>query len=188
MVRSGPPERARFDRIFADYFEQVSRYCHRRLPPQDANDATAEVFVVAWKKIEDVPNGEHVLPWLYGVARHEVHRSRRGFRRRNALQVKLRGQATPSDPGPELLVVRNAEQQRLVAALARLKPQDQEVLRLRAYEHLSLSEIAVVLDCSVPAAKQRSARAMKRLRRAANLSGTQGASPGSRATTEGGDG
>ncbi|NIV35276.1 MAG: RNA polymerase subunit sigma-24, partial [Anaerolineae bacterium] len=70
----------RFDRIFGEHYEPVSRYCHRRLPPDDANDATAEVFVVAWKKIEDVPRGDDELPWLYGVARNEVRRMRRSSR------------------------------------------------------------------------------------------------------------
>ena len=86
------------------------------------------------------------------------------------------------------MTIRNAEQEHLVTSLARLKPSDQEVLRLRAYEHLTLSEVAIVLGCSVPAAKQRSARAIKRLRRVANIVGEQTATPASRAIREGGDG
>lgn len=72
-----------------------------------------------------------------------------------------------------------------MAALGSLTPKDQEVLRLRAYEHLTLAEVSIVLGCSVPAAKQRSARAMKRLRRAADWPGTQRATPGSRAIQQG---
>ena len=187
-MTSDPTSSPRFDRIFGEYYEPVSRYCHRRLPPHDANDATAEVFVVAWKKIEDMPRGDDELPWLYGVARNEVRRFRRSLRRRGALHVKLSGQAVHFDPSPEMIVVRNAEQERLVAALARLKPEDQEVLRLRTYEHLTLTEVAIVLGCSVPAAKQRSARAVKRLRHAANPPVPPEARPGSRAIQQGGDG
>ncbi len=91
-------------------------------------------------------------------------------------------------PVPEVVVVRNADHERLLAALGRLKPKDQEVLRLRAYEHLTLAEVSIVLGCSVPAAKQRSARAMKRLRQAADVSGAQRATPGSRANQRGGGG
>lgn len=97
---------------------------------------------MAWKKIEDVPPGRQALPWLYGVARHEVSRSRRSVRRRGALETKLGGQARLPDPSPELVVVRSAEQERLVTARGKLKPEDQEVLRLRAYEHLTLSDVA----------------------------------------------
>lgn len=187
-MTSDPADRVRFDQIFADHYESVSRYCHRRLPPDEANDASAEVFVVAWRKIDQVPSGDETLPWLYGVARNEVSRARRSIRRRGALRTKLGGQAIHHDPSPEVLVVRNAEKEQLVAALGRLKPSDQEVLRLRAYEHLTLAEVAIVLGCSVPAAKQRSARAIKRLRRAADLPGPQEAASGSRAIQEGGGG
>lgn len=182
------PNRVRFERIYGEYYDPVSRYCHRRLPPNDANDAAAEVFVVAWRKIVNVPIGEETLPWLYGVARNEVSRFRRSARRLGALRSKLGGQAFHPDPGPETIVVRNAEQERLVSALAGLRPADQEVLHLRAYEHLTLEKVAVVLGCSVPAAKQRSARAMRRLRRAANLPDTRRVGSGSRAIPEGGDG
>lgn len=180
------PDRVRFDMIFDEHYDSVSRYCHRRLHPDDANETAAEVFVVAWKKIDQVPEGDEALPWLYGVARNEVSRARRSAARRSALRTKLAGQARHPDPGPEVLVVRNAEQERLVAALKALNRRDQEVLRLRAYEHLTLAEIATVLGCSEAAAKQRSARAIKRLRRAADLPAPQDAAPGSRAIQEGG--
>ncbi|MFB3049544.1 MAG: RNA polymerase sigma factor [Acidimicrobiia bacterium] len=187
-MTSDTPNSARFDQIFAEHYESVSRYCHRRLPPDDANDATAEVFVVAWRKIGDVPQGDEALPWLYGVSRNEVSRARRSSRRSGALHTKLGGQASYRDAGPEVVVVRNADHERLLAALGRLKPKDQEVLRLRAYEHLTLAEVSIVLGCSVPAAKQRSVRAMKRLRQAADLPGAQRATPGSRAIQRGGGG
>lgn len=187
-VTSDTPNSARFDQIFAEHYESVSRYCHRRLPSDDANDATAEVFVVAWRKIGDVPQGDEALPWLYAVSRNEVSRARRSNRRSGALHTKLGGQASYPDAGPEVVVVRNADHERLLAALGRLKPKDQEVLRLRAYEHLTLAEVSIVLGCSVPAAKQRSARAMKRLRQAADLPGAQRATPGSRANQRGGGG
>jgi RNA polymerase sigma-70 factor (ECF subfamily) len=177
----------RFRRIFDEHFDAVSRYCHRRLPTADANDATAEVFTVAWRRIDAVPRGDETLPWLYGVARNQVRSSRRSVRRATALRTRLNGQARHPEPGPEVVVVRNAEQVELLAALAKLRPDDQEVLRLRANEELSLPEIALVLGCSHEAAKKRSARAMKRLRRVADLSEPHGAIRGFPAIQEGGD-
>ncbi len=99
---------ARFNQIFAAHYESVSRYCHRRLRSEDANDAVAEVFAVAWRKIEKVPQGDDALPWLYGVSRNEVSRARRSIRRRGALRSKLGGQARYPSPGPEVVLVRNA--------------------------------------------------------------------------------
>ena len=57
-----------------------------------------------------------------------------------------------------------------------------------ALKNWAVTEVAVVLGCSVPAAKQRSARAVKRLRREAPPPVPQEARPGSRAIQEGGDG
>jgi RNA polymerase sigma factor (sigma-70 family) len=67
------------------------------------------------------------------------------------------------------VVVRNVEHEELLAALRTLRPVDQEVLRLRVYEELPLADVAAVLGCSVEAAKKRSARALRRLRRAAGI-------------------
>ncbi|MDJ0925568.1 MAG: sigma-70 family RNA polymerase sigma factor [Acidimicrobiia bacterium] len=181
-------ERQRFNRLFNAHYEAVSRYCHRRLSPDDANDATAEVFVVAWKKITAVPADNQALPWLYGVARNEVHRFRRTNRRRSRLRKKLDGQANHPDPSPEVVVLRHAEHAELLRALDRLRAADREILQLRAYEQLSLADIAAVLGCSVDAAKQRSARAMRRLRRIAGLSPLESPVPESRAIEQGGDG
>ncbi|MCG8592456.1 MAG: sigma-70 family RNA polymerase sigma factor [Proteobacteria bacterium] len=168
-MASEDANRAKLRRVFDAHYDAVSRYCHRRLPAGDANDAAAQVFVVAWKKIEAMPAGEAALPWLYGVARYEVSSARRSARRLLSLRAKLGGQARTTEDGPEVVVVRNSEHEELLAALGTLRPADQEVLRLRVYEELSLAEIAAVLGCSVEAAKKRSARALRRLRRAAGM-------------------
>lgn len=186
-MSSSASSRARFDQIYAEHFDSISRYCHRRLGTGDANDATAEVFVVAWRKIHEVPHGDGTLPWLYRVARYEVSRSHRTTRRLRALRSRLDQQPRLVADDPVTEVVRDAEYDRVTAALRRLREPDQEILRLRAFEHLTLAEIAVVLGCSVAAAKQRSARAVKRLRRAADLSGLTADVANSRAIEEGGE-
>ena len=177
-----------FRLVFDEHYESISRYCHRRLSAADANDVTAEVFTVAWRKIDHMPVGDEALPWLYGVARNEVRTSQRSVRRFLRLKTKLGGQAQYPESGPETIIVRNIEQGELLTALAKLTVEDQEVLRLRAYERLTHPQIAVVLGCSVEAAKKRSVRAMKRLRKAASLPDPQDAAMGSRVIQEGGDG
>ena len=156
-------------RAFDAHYNAVSRYCHRRLPPHAANDATAQVFAVAWRKIEDMPVGDAALPWLYAVARYEVSSAQRSERRLRNLRTKLDGQARALEDGPAAVVVRNVEHEELLAALGTLRPADQEVLRLRVYEELPPAEVAAVLGCSVEAAKKRSVRALRRLRRAAGI-------------------
>ena len=178
----------RFREAFDNYFDAVTRYCLRRLPQSNANDAAANVFVVAWRKIDEMPEGDETLPWLYGVARNEVRTFRRSLRRSTALWVKLSGQPTYPPAGPEAVVSRNDEQAQLVRALNTLGSSDQEILRLRAYENLQINQIATVLGCTPDAAKKRCSRATKRLRDAVDRSGRRRAPARSRAIPEGGDG
>jgi len=134
------------------------------LPVADANDAAAAVFAVVWRKVDRLPPEDEMLPWLYAVARNEVGTIKRSMRRLGRLRAKLDGQPVRHTPSPEHVVVRNAGEAGLLEAIGSLRPDDQEIIRLRAYEQLSHPEIAVVLGISVEAAKKRSARALKRLR------------------------
>ena len=179
---------AKFRRAFDAHLDAVNRYCLRRLSPTDANDAAAQVFVVAWRKVNEMPEGDGTLPWLYGIARYEVSTLRRGSRRRTALRRKLDGQAHSIVPGPSSVVVRRAEHQAVLTALGSLSDSDQEVILLRSYEELSTAEIAVVLDCNNEAAKKRLSRALKRLRKAAGSSGLSPSGRPYRAIQEGGNG
>jgi RNA polymerase sigma-70 factor (ECF subfamily) len=158
---------AKFRRVFDQHFAAITRYCFRRLPASQANDAAASVFTVAWKKIDQMPEDDHALLWLYGIARNEVSTFRRSLRRAATLRSKLAWQPRYPEPGPETVVVRNAEQAGILEALRTLNHSDQEILRLRAYEGLSLNEISIALGCTPEAAKKRSARAMKRLHKTA---------------------
>ncbi len=157
----------KFRRVFDQHFAAITRYCFRRLPASQANDAAASVFTVAWKKIDQMPEDDHALLWLYGIARNEVSTFRRSLRRAATLRSKLAWQPRYPEPSPEAVVVRNAEQAGILEALRTLNHSDQEILRLRAYEGLSLNEISIALGCTPEAAKKRSARAMKRLHKTA---------------------
>jgi RNA polymerase sigma-70 factor (ECF subfamily) len=138
----------------ADYWP-LQRYLARRLPADDVEEALAEAFLVAWRRIDDVPP-EH-LPWMYGVARRIVSNQKRSLRRRARLVAQLAGRPPPpaTEPvagGPDSVV----------AALAMLSARDQEVLRLIAWEELEPAACAVVLGCTRAAFDVRLHRARAR--------------------------
>ncbi len=164
MAQSRPHE-AQFQRMFESHHEAIQRYCFRRLPASDANDAAAEVFLVAWRRIADAPIGDGELPWLYGIGRNIVSNAQRSARRSGRLRVKLAGVAPEREPGPELQVVRSAEEREALDALARLRPEDQEILRLRTWEELPNEQIASTLGLSVRAVESRLTRARRKLER-----------------------
>ena len=172
--------------MFDEHFEAVMRYCLRRLPTDDANDAVAQVFAVAWRKVDDMPDGDGTLPWLYRVASFEVSNVRRSGRRLASLRAKLKGVGDVVAPGPDTVVVRGAEHDAVVEALRSLAPGDREVILLRTYEDLPTAQIAAALGCSHEAAKKRLSRALQRLRKAAGLT-EPATTTDTRAIQEGGD-
>jgi RNA polymerase sigma factor (sigma-70 family) len=154
--RPASPE-ARFNALFARHYPAVFGYAARRVGWDDAGDATAEVFTVAWRRLGRVPAEPETLPWLYGVARKVVANQERAARRR--LRLETKAAAAPDEavaaPGTAALDVE--------AALLRLGTADREVLRLAAWEELQPAEIAAVLGCSANTAAVRLHRARQRL-------------------------
>jgi RNA polymerase sigma-70 factor, ECF subfamily len=82
--------RLRFELLYAKYAPAVKAYALRRAGASMADDVVAEVFVVCWRRFEEVPVDP--LPWLLGVARRVLSTQRRSERRRGALHERLAGQ------------------------------------------------------------------------------------------------
>lgn len=156
-------EETRFEELFRRYHRQVHAYCARRSAP-DVSDLVADVFLVAWRKIHDVPPGEAALFWLYGVASRVLNRRWRTYKRRGRA-IKRLGNLVEldSDAPAEVVVVQRHEYQLVREAASRLRTIDQEILRLTLWEGLTHQETAKVLDIEVGAVKQRAHRARRRL-------------------------
>jgi RNA polymerase sigma-70 factor (ECF subfamily) len=156
-------EEARFAELYRRYGKQLQAYCIRRTPRSQAADAVAETFLVAWRRIEQIPDGEAALPWLYGVAYRVLSHQWRHKARSQRLIERLRGLADIEIPSPDVLLVRNEEYRMVIRASSRLKSIDQEVLRLTLWEELSHADVAVVLGIEASAVKQRAYRARRNL-------------------------
>ncbi len=154
-----------FDRLYERHHRAVLAYCVRRTARADADDATAEVFTVAWRRRADVPAGDRELPWLYGVARRVLSHQRRSAGRFRRLTEKVTALQPPPPPYPDAVVVERQEYVRVREAVAALPGNDREVLLLSAWEGLSHKEIAEVLGCSHAAVDKRLVRAKQRLAR-----------------------
>jgi RNA polymerase sigma-70 factor (ECF subfamily) len=144
------------DDLFRLHAADVLAYALRRTDPVTAEDVVSEVFLIAGRKLDRIPEREPQL-WLYAVARRVLANDRRGARRRLALTTMLGDlQRTPA---PTLA----AADSPLVAALAALRPADREVLMLTAWEGLDAPAAAVTLGCSAHAVHTRLHRARARL-------------------------
>ena len=165
----------RFTQLYEQHFDAVRAYAWRR-DPDTSDDVVAETFLVAWRRLDEVPSA--AAPWLFGVARNVRLNLLRGDRRREALTDRLRmepsAQATAAGDGAAL-----------AAALSGLSERDREVVLLAAWEELDSGEIAAVLGCSRTAARVRLHRARRRLA-AALADSNSAAEPFGRPLTHGG--
>ena len=161
-----PP--AKFRLVYQQHHAAVRNYCFRRLAPSDANDATAEVFLVVWRRLGDVPQGDDALPFLFGIARKVVANARRANSRRRHLNGRLRDEPGLRVADPGVQVVQRDEVARVLRALSLLSETDQELLRLKAWEKLTSRQIAAATGLSVRAVETRISRARKRLARGAD--------------------
>lgn len=151
-----------FRGLFDQHHRAVYAYCRRRTDAHTAADCVAEIFLVAWRRLDDVPSDDAARAWLYGVARKTLANVFRGDKRRRRLMTRLRDTAPLENPETEVLVVRREQDEMMLAALGRLRPQDQELLRLAWWEELPHIEIAVLFGCSEDALNHRIHRAAQR--------------------------
>ena len=157
-------DRRVFERIFSDCYDDVVRYCLRRASREDALDAAAETFLVAWRRRTDVPVGRE-LAWLYAVAFRVLANQRRAHGRQLAALAHLRVISNQVVEEPEPVVVRHHAAAALVDAMARLSAMDQELIRLAGWEELDRDELAIAVGCTPNAATKRLNRALDRLGR-----------------------
>ena len=173
---------ARFSTLFLNHYDEVLGYCVRRTNRAEAEDAAAEVFAVAWRRIDDL-DWDTARPWLFGIARGVLLNNRRSGLRRGRLTRKVTSMSEGHVDGPEVVVIRQELDQQVIDVLNGLRDNDREILMLSTWEELSAPEIAATLGISVAASEQRLHRARSRFAAALEKTPAQ-VSP--RAANEGG--
>ena len=157
----------RFEQIYIDNRDAVAEYVRRRASAAVVDDVVAETFLVCLRKIDRVP--DEPLPWLYAVARKTLANHRRKHARAPSGYEIAVGEPAPAGDGE------------LAEAFNALSERDREVLRLVAWEGLSLADAGTVLGCSVVACRVRYHRAKSRL--ASNLAAHASFQPQPRGVT-----
>lgn len=161
----------RFESAFEMHQRAVLAYALRRVPTEaDAEDAVAETFAVAWRKVDHLPLEADTLPWLLAIARRIVANQRRGSGRRLRLGLRLRTEARPLAHVP-------TPDSPALDALERVPPADRELLRLLAWEGLSQAEAGVVLGITANAVAIRLHRARHRFADELTRVGLKGSAP-----------
>jgi len=151
-----------YDRHHEHIFRYVwSRVDNRRL----AEDLTGEIFTRMVVSLPDYrPTGVPFRAWLYRVAHNLVVDHYR--KKRKPVLVPLYHAEGRSQEGsnPASIVEHHLTVERVRRAMAGLDPVKQEVLVLRFLVGLSLREVALTLDKTVPAIKSLQHRGLVALR------------------------
>ncbi|MEX1005440.1 MAG: sigma-70 family RNA polymerase sigma factor [Acidimicrobiia bacterium] len=160
---------AAFRRLFHANYRPLLAYAVRRTTQRsDAEDAVAEAFVVAWRRIDEVPTDDREQRlWLYAVARRTLANHRRGSKRAERLPQRLIP-LTGNSPSADMNIEDEADVQLGLWALGQLSEEDQELVRLALWEELTHAEIAQLIGTPVPNVAVRLHRARERLRQIFN--------------------
>lgn len=152
--------------VYREFGPMVLRLCRRILPThEDAEDASAEIFMKAQRKLEHYDPGRPFKPWLYRVAANhcwDVLRARRGRQRVNDGEIDVESR----DPDPLECMLASETHEEVRGAISRLDERSRLVLALRYFAELSYDEIAGVLGITssfVGVLLLRSRRRMRRM-------------------------
>ncbi|HLV54538.1 MAG TPA: sigma-70 family RNA polymerase sigma factor [Actinotalea caeni] len=154
-------KRARFEELYWRHHRELAAFIRRRVPPDAVEDVLAEVFVVAWRRLSDIP--VEARAWLYGVARNVIRNTYRAEARQRALHVRIAEEAGSAPAHTDSFDDAIASRTDLGRAWNQLSETEQEVIALVAWDGLSNAESAQVLGVTTSAFAVRLFRARRRL-------------------------
>lgn len=135
----------KFEALYAAHVKDLLSYALRRsASTHDAVEALSEAMLVAWRRIDDVPEGIEARLWLFGVMRNVLNNSRRSSRRQKRLIEKV-SSLLEADVQEETLS-RDTRTSNVHEALKQLRPIEAEVIRLSIWEELTSSQISTLLQ------------------------------------------
>jgi RNA polymerase sigma-70 factor (ECF subfamily) len=129
----------------------------------DAQDLTQEAFIKAWRRRDQLRDGQRADAWLASIARNTAI----DFLRRKA-PVTVEDDVAlerSHDETPEQILLRSEKRSRLSEGLRRLTEREQMALILRDVEELEPDEVARILGCSKATVRCHIANAREKFRR-----------------------
>ena len=168
------PRATAFAVLFRDAFDDVLRFCARRVAPERAEDLAAETMAIAWRRFDDLPRGRgDQRAWLFTTARNLMLHDGRDASRRRTLSVRVGAHHPLDAPAADGEAIARVD---LGRAWGLLSERHQEALALTVWDGLTTLEAAAVLGISPVAYRLRLSRARGVLRAHLGLSRTSGPS------------
>jgi RNA polymerase sigma factor (sigma-70 family) len=172
--RPTDPRVERFDDLYRATRTEILAYLLRRTPRrEDAADVLGDVYLTAWRRVDDLTEGDDARLWLYGTARRTLANHRRrdatatGIADTLRNELRVNGPASASEPT-------DATTAAVHDALDKLDPDNRELLTLTAWEGLTPAEIATITDEAPGTIRVRLHRARAELRNELERLGVRG--------------
>jgi RNA polymerase sigma-70 factor, ECF subfamily len=158
--RAREGDAAAYEQLVRQHQEAVFRLAYLFLGSvEDAEDTAQDVFVRAYRTLERFDDSRPFRPWLLAITANTARNRYRAFKRYAAV---LRRLIVPEATHPDM--DSGLEAQALWQAVRRLSAADQEVIYLRYFLQLSVSEAAQAMNVEEGTVKSRLSRALGRLR------------------------
>ncbi len=150
QFRSGNRDEA-FAAIVHKYQERVYWVVRRVVTdPDDADDVAQEVFVRAFKGLQDFRADAQLFTWLYRIAMNVSMNHVRSRRIRKASDIDdLYVPPVSPDAGPDEQLERQEFRRLVDEAIAKLPPKQRMVFQMRYFDEMPYEEIAKVMHRTV---------------------------------------
>lgn len=158
-------DKAAFSKIVTKYQKKIYQHVYRMVLDHDqADDITQEVFIKAYRAIDDFRGESGLYTWLYRIA---VNYSLNYLKKRKAektISLELVDTEIKTDEKQITDNIDEKDKVKLIEwAISTLPEQQRSVFSLRFYERISYEEISVIMDRSVGAVKANYFHAFKKI-------------------------
>jgi len=161
IIRAARQDSKAFGELYTLYVEQVFRYLYSRIGNvHEAEDTTAQTFLVAFETFDRFRQDGHFASWLFTIARNKAMDH---FRRRENTSSIDEVKDIPVENDPLVGVIQSEQTAALSKLIQALPEEDRELLRLRFLAAMSFPEIAHFLHRNEDAVKKSIYRLLARL-------------------------
>jgi RNA polymerase sigma-70 factor (ECF subfamily) len=165
LITASVHDPRRFSVLFDRYYEEIFRYLARRIGREDAEDLSAECFVVAFRTRAsfDVTRPS-ARPWLFGVATNLLRNERRRSANRLVAAPRLHTQLEHLEgASTEQVVIDRASMRTIARQLDELRDDQRDALILVSVLNFSYADAAEALRIPIGTLRSRIAYARARL-------------------------
>ena len=147
--------------IYQEYHDKVMGYIYARLRSKaDAEDLCQDVFEKVHTRLDSFdPQKASISTWIYSITRNSVI----DFYRRSRPMAEL-DESIPESGEVDDDLLNDESLEELVSALMKLSDQLKQIIILRYYDGIPLTEIGKRMNLSYGAIKLRHAKALQEIR------------------------